>query len=137
MAHFRKNGGKLSRKAEQAIAALLANPTIAEAATACGVSERSLWRWLQNPDFQRRFKEAQAAAFDDAVRELQAASIVAARTLREVAEDKEASASARVAAALGIFTQTYKGREQGDLLQRVERLQAMLEALEREKKRWA
>ncbi len=132
-----KGEEKLTWKQEKALSALLAHSSLKDAAQAADVAEKTLWRWMQNPTFRQRFREAQAAAFDDAVRELQAASIVAARTLREVAEDKTASASARVAAALGIFAQTYKGREQGDMMQRIERLQAMLEALEREKKRWA
>jgi hypothetical protein len=44
--------GKFSRKHEQAISALLTQPTLAEAATTVGVGEATLRRWLQQESFQ-------------------------------------------------------------------------------------
>jgi hypothetical protein len=56
------HGEKLSRKREQAIAALLTQPTIAAAAKMAGIGERTLRRWLKLPEF--------ASAYDAARREV-------------------------------------------------------------------
>ncbi len=50
----RGHGDKLERKTEAAIVALLAHPTMPEAAKAAGVSETTLWRWLQRDDFRKK-----------------------------------------------------------------------------------
>src|SRR5215470_6810621 len=76
------HGEKLSRKREAAILALLAHPTIPEAAKACGISETTMWRWLQRSDFQERYREAQHRVFDGALRSLQSASTEAVDCLR-------------------------------------------------------
>ena len=47
-------GEKLSREEEQAVLALLTRPTVAEAAQARAVSEVTLWRWMQRPNFGDR-----------------------------------------------------------------------------------
>src|SRR5437763_102872 len=51
-----------ARKREQAIAALLERPTIAEAAQAVGVSERTLRRWLSEADFAADYAAARPGA---------------------------------------------------------------------------
>src|SRR2546423_15602208 len=68
------HGEKLSRKAEAAIVALLAHPTIPEAAKAAGVSETTLWRWLQKDDFRKKYRGAQDKVFDGALGSLQGAT---------------------------------------------------------------
>ncbi len=73
---------KVERATERAIVALLQHPTIASAAESCGVSERTMWRWLQRDAFQKRFQEAQHAVVSSAVGALQAATIEAVKTLR-------------------------------------------------------
>jgi hypothetical protein len=50
------------RRYPQAIAALLSAPTIADAARAAGVSEPTLWGWMQEPDFRREYQAAQQQA---------------------------------------------------------------------------
>src|SRR6266478_8119300 len=52
-------GDKLSRKQEQGISALLLHLTLLEAATAIGVDERTLRRWLrEDTTFQAAYREA-------------------------------------------------------------------------------
>jgi hypothetical protein len=46
------HGAKLSRKRQQAIAALIEAPTIREAAGIVGIGEATLFRWLQDANFQ-------------------------------------------------------------------------------------
>ncbi len=68
------HGEKLSRKQESAIAALLSAPTIKEAARTSGISEVSLWRWLQLPEFAIAYRAARRQVVERAVSELQAAA---------------------------------------------------------------
>ena len=74
------HGAKFGRKQEEAIAALLSNRTIEEAARACNVAYKTLRRWLDNPEFQKRYREARHHAVQQALARLQqstgAASIV-------------------------------------------------------------
>jgi|SRR6266446_4040856 len=78
----RGHGDKLSRKAEAAIVALLAHPTMPAAAKAAGVSETTLWRWLRRHDFRKQYAEAQANVFNSALGSLQGASTEAVDCLR-------------------------------------------------------
>jgi transposase-like protein len=45
-------GGKFGRKKEEAIAALLTQRNIEEAAKAAGIGANTLLRWLKAPEFQ-------------------------------------------------------------------------------------
>ena len=127
--------GKLTRKAEQAIAALLEHPTIADAAKAYGVSERSMWRWLQREDFQKRYREAQRSVVEGAIGELQAATAEAVKTLRKNLTC--GNAFAENTAATTILAQSFKAIEFEEMTQRVEALEHMLETQGKgQGKRW-
>lgn len=114
---------KKTRKAEAAVAALLMAPTIATAAASIGISEQTLWRWLQDPDFQAKYREAKRQAVAQAVARLQQASGEAVEALREIMNDGEAPASARVSAAKSVLEMAVKGVEIEDIAARVEKLE--------------
>lgn len=59
--------GKINRTEEKLLIALLENPKIADAAAAVGLSETSVYRWLRNPAFQERYKEARRQIMAGAV----------------------------------------------------------------------
>jgi len=120
---------KLTRKAEQAIAALLEHPTIAEAALSCGVSERSLWRWLQRDDFQKRYRESQRAVVDSAISELQAATKEAVTTLRRNLNC--GNFFAENAAAQAILTHSFKAIEMRELQEQIDEIKTLLETKRR------
>jgi DNA-binding MurR/RpiR family transcriptional regulator len=117
---------KLSQKQERALVALLDCGEIKKAAAAAGVNEATLWRWLQSPDFQSRYRAARRQLVETAIAQLQSDCTIAARVLREVAEDREAPASSRVAAARTILEQSIGAIELIDLQERVEMLEKML-----------
>ncbi len=121
------HGEKYTRKQEQAIIALMTAPTMADAAKAAGISEITLWRWLQLPAFLQRYREAKRQAFGQAISQLQQAAVDAVRTLRAVATDEEASPSARVSAARAILEIGVKAVEIEDLTARLEELEAKVE----------
>jgi len=124
MTESKGHGEKLTRKAEQAIAALLEHPTMAEAAKASGVSERSLWRWLQRDDFQKRYREAQRAVVDSAITRLQAATVKAVETL-----ERNLSCGnffAENAAAQAILTHSFKAIEVRELQEQIDEIKTLL-----------
>ncbi len=128
---------KLTPKQERALVALLDCGEIKEAAKTAGVNEATLWRWLQLSDFQSRYRAARRQLVETAIAQLQSDCTIAVRVLREVAEDKEAPASSRVAAAKTILEQSIGAIELMDLQERVERLEQTIEVQGKGKaKRW-
>jgi hypothetical protein len=119
------HGEKFGRRKELAIAALLATPTLAEAAQVCGVSERTLRRWLHDETFAGRYRQERTRMLESTVNLLRQKSVAAVETLAEVANDKEASASARVSAARSVVELAIKGAELQDLEARIDDLEQM------------
>jgi hypothetical protein len=126
---------KLTAKQERALVALLSTGGIKEAAELCAVNESTLWRWLQLPTFQTRYRAARRQVVETAIAQLQQDCSIAVRVLREVAEDREAPASARVSAAKTILEQSVSGIQLMDLQERIENLEQML-AAQGKGKRW-
>lgn len=120
------HGEKLSRKQEQAIAALLSADTIKAAAASCGISEVSLWRWMQLPEFQAQYRQARRQVVERAVSELQAATGEAVETLRRNLHCENAAVEIR--AAQIIIEQAVKGIELIDLQERLDRLESIMES---------
>jgi hypothetical protein len=116
----------LPEKQEAALLALLSHRTLKEAALAAGVSMPTLWRYLRDPVFSLRYREARRELVECAMVRLQNDAEHAARVLRDVADDKEASAGARVTAARTIIELSVKSVELGDLQQRIASLEEYL-----------
>jgi hypothetical protein len=74
--------GKRPRLQARAIVALLAAPTIAQAADLCGVNEVTLRRWLRTADFAAALRAASAEMLDAAVARLQGGLLEATETFR-------------------------------------------------------
>ena len=130
------HGEKLTRKHEQAIAALLSASSIKAAAIEAGIGEATLWRWLQLPDFQTAYRAARRQIVERAVSELEAACGEAVETLKRNLHCENPAVEIR--AAQIILEQGIKGVELMDLQERVERLESLLETQEKGKaKRWA
>ena len=109
------------RKREFAIAALLQKATIAEAATSVGVSEKTLRRWLQDPDFAAEHRAAQRQAVDLAIAGLKQATGEAVATLRR--NLTVGVPSVEVRAATEILSQTARWEELDELAERVKALE--------------
>jgi DNA-binding MurR/RpiR family transcriptional regulator len=114
---------KFGRKQELVIAALLRSSTIAGAATEAGISEATLFRWLQRPDFAAAYRRARHAAVEQAITQLQQATGEAVETLRSVQTDPDAAASARVNAAKTVLEMALKVRESEELERRLSALE--------------
>jgi AcrR family transcriptional regulator len=100
---------KLTRKQEAALVALLEKGTVREAAAACNLSEATLYRYLTEPAFVTRYRDSRLKLVETGIARLQSAVDLAVNTLCDIAEDKEAPATARIAAAKTIIEQAMKG----------------------------
>jgi len=115
----------LSRKVsrEAAIQALIGNPNVKEAAQTCGVSERTMHRWLKEPGFSRQLEEAQRGVTNSLMRSVISRAERAAETLDSIMANSKASAHARVAAARTLLEFSFKAVELGDIMKRLEALE--------------
>jgi len=115
---------KLPGKQAAALAALLAHPTVRDAARAAQVAEGTIWRYLSDPTFAAHYQEARRQATEHLIARLTADSTKAAKVLTDVAEDAAAPASARVSAARVIIEQALRGAELRDLVERLQAVEA-------------
>jgi hypothetical protein len=117
------HGAKLPRKQEEAIAALLSQRNIEDAARVAGVGTRTLLRWLKLPEFQATYREARRAAFGQSIARLQQASSAAVSTLLKVMVDANSPAASRVRAADCVLGHATKAIEIEDIEARVSELE--------------
>jgi len=110
-------------KQEKAITALLNCKTIAEAAQAAGVGERTLYNWLQEEAFQGEYRRARWQAAGQAIARLQSIASEAAGALQDVYSNKENPASARVSAARVVLELSIKAVELENLEERINQLE--------------
>ena len=127
------HGTKLARKQEEAIAALLTQRSIEEAARACGLGTRTLIRWMKLPEFNAAYREARRAVFSQSIARLQQATTAAVSTLLKVMVDPNTPASTRVRAADSVLDHSAKSIEIEDIEARVAELERATEESRRGK----
>ena len=113
--------GKREQLEDRALAALLSEPTIVQAAAKAGISESTLSRWLAEPSFRARFREARRQVVEQAISALQRATGEAVDALRRNLTC--GVPAAEISAAKAIVEQAIKGVELVDLVERVEQLE--------------
>lgn len=137
------HGEKLSRNQEKAIAALLSNPSIPEAAAAVGIAEKTLRRWLDDDGFRAAYREACQQVVAAVVQKLQGAmdkaldelvNILAAEETKffafqgmVVSERNVIAWGPRLGAAKTILEMGFKAKELADLEARIAALEAAAE----------
>ena len=109
MRQMNGHGSKFGRKKEEAIAALLTQRNIEEAARSIGVAPNTLLKWQKLPEFETAYREARKAAYRQAVARLQQGTSAAATTLLKTLIDPDTPASVKVRAAEAIFNHAAKG----------------------------
>ena len=117
------HGSKFGRKKEEAIAALLTQRNIEEAARSIGVAPNTLLKWQKLPEFETGYREARKAAYRQAVARLQQGTSAAATTLLKTLIDPDAPPSVKVRAAEAIFNHAAKAIEIEDIDARVSELE--------------
>jgi transposase-like protein len=121
------HGAKFGRKKEEAIAALLSQRNIEEAARVAGIGTRTLLRWLKLPEFQAAYRQARRQAFSQSIARLQQGCSAAATTMLKIMLDQNAPASTRVRAAECVMNHATKAIEIEDIEARVSELERAAE----------
>jgi hypothetical protein len=126
------HGRKSAAVREQAILALLSERTLERAAERCGVSERTLRRWLtEDAEFQADYQAARTATFQAGMSRVQALTGRAVDTLEDLLDVKDAP-SVRLGAARTIAEIGIHQHEADTILRKLGQIEA---AQERQRKR--
>jgi transposase-like protein len=109
------HGQKLTSRQEAVIAALLVEPTYAAAARKAGISESTLYRWLQLPTFRDTYRRARRELVEGAVGRVQAGSGQAVETLLHITRQGRRDGD-RVRAAVALLEFAARGLHEANLL---------------------
>ncbi len=116
----RKSPMKTANK-EKSLAALLESATITEAAKKCGLSEKTLRRYLEDAEFQKEFRAARRVIFEQNIVRLQSLHAGAVDALERNLTCEIPSSEIR--AAQIVIEASRKDFETFDILQRLETLE--------------
>ena len=114
----------MTAKQQKAIEALLSEPSIRKAASAAGLGEKSIRRWLRLPEFSQAYKEARQRVFADALADLRGATQDAVAALRGAI--REETGALRIKAATTVLELSIRSAETLELEARLERLERVL-----------
>ena len=109
------HGQKLGRKQEAAIAALLSQRTVEDAARVAGVGARTLFRWMESPEFREAYLQARRQAFGQSSARLQQATGAAVSVILTLMLDGNAPAASRIRAAHAVLDLAAKALEIEDI----------------------
>ncbi len=107
---------------EKALNSLLGSATITEAAKKCGLSEKTLRRYLEDTEFQKEFRAARRVVFEQNIIRLQSLHAGAVDTLERNLNCENPSVEVR--AAQIIIEGNRKDFETTDILSRLEELES-------------
>lgn len=113
----------LTPKQEEAIVALLNQPTVRAACEAIGVGERTIHRWLDDPAFAEAYRRARRETFRQAIGLTHKYAALAVQTLAKVMADPKAPHGAKVSAAARLLEFSREALELDDLAARVDALE--------------
>jgi hypothetical protein len=123
MSKMAGNGRNLKAKQEEAILALLTTTNVEQAARAAKIGPRTLYRWQQDPEFDKAYRKACRDAFGQGTARLQQASGAAVSTMLKIMLDQNVSASTKLRAADLVRTHGAKAIEIEDVEARVAELE--------------
>jgi len=123
MAENESQTAELTAKQRMFIDALLSGMAIIDAVKVVGIGESTAYRWLKEPTFAQAYAEARRAIFDESLSHLMTDIRIARATLVEVMQDREASASARVAASKIVLESAIELYKATELEQRIAELE--------------
>ena len=121
------SGSKIGKKQEEAIAALLSQRNVEEAARVAKVGVRTMYRWMKEPAFDAAYRKARRASFGQTIARLQQGSPNAASLLLKIVLDGQAPASTRVRAAEIVLDKAAKAIELEDIEARLVELERAAE----------
>ncbi len=106
---------------EKALSALLESATISDAAIKCGLNEKTLRRYLADPEFQTEFRAARRSVFEQNIIRLQSLHAGAISTLERNLNCENPSVETRCAQI--VIEGSRKDFETLDILSRLEKIE--------------
>ena len=116
----------LNANQRHALDALLSSPSVAAAARACGLSERTIWRYLADDGFKTELRARQNRAIKATTAALTGMAGRAVQALRDLLNDAETPPSVKARVALGWLRERRAAVELDDLAERVALLEDAL-----------
>lgn len=115
---------RLSPGMEAGIVALLQHHNVSDAANACGIARRTLWRWLQDDEFLKAYRAEQSTVISSATSLLLTASAQAVEVL--IKNLTCGDPRAEIAAAKAILTLATDHWEKVEFIDRLRRLEKVV-----------
>lgn len=112
-----------SGRFDKAIMALLSSPTVTDAAKESGIPQTTLYRYLQDEEFQELYRQARSQAVGQTVSYVQSLCSSAIETLKSIMLDENGPKNARVSAARVILETSLRCVEADELMARLEKLE--------------
>lgn len=106
--------GHSAKLKDEAIAALLEQPTVAAAARTIGISDQTLGRWMKNPEFDAACRAARQANHRQALARLSRRALGYVGSIRNIVADPKVRASTRLEAAQFVISEASHAREMED-----------------------
>ena len=109
-------GRAADRKDELILTALLSNPTVRAAATACGVSETQIYARLRTPAFKEKYDRERRELLAQSTAYIQGITGEALQKMYQIMNDPDAAPQVQLNAANAIASNSLKMTEQADIL---------------------
>ncbi|HEX8289184.1 MAG TPA: hypothetical protein VF556_14380 [Pyrinomonadaceae bacterium] len=116
----------LTVKQENALLALLRHGSVRLASKETGISETTLWRYQQLPEFQSRMKKIRSAINEETTSLLQRASFRAVNRLMQLMDDENTQDAVKYASAKTILDLHFKNQELREIQESVQELKEMI-----------
>ena len=118
----------MTLRKQRALAVLIRAPTVEAAAQELGMGYSTLRRWLKtDEEFRGEYEAALADIFAEASKQARQSLSTALTALREIVENEEFPAAARVQGARVILESSLKLAEITDVLNRLSKLEQSME----------
>ena len=118
-----EGGFTLTQKQTRALAALLTQPTQAQAAQKAGIGLTTLKRYLDEPECQTAYQEAVTKLLEEASVQAKQGLNPALSCLREIVEDRKTAATARIQAARSLLEYGLRLAETVDIMKQLNELE--------------
>jgi hypothetical protein len=115
----------LTAKQHKAIAALMSSSTVAKAAAAVGVNERTIYTWLEDADFDAAYRVARVEAVQQAIALLQKGSSAAVGVLLNLLTT--GTPTVKLGAARTVLEMAFKAVELEDVRDELEQLRTLVQ----------
>ena len=119
---------QLTPRQHRAVESLIVGTSIGDAAEHAKINVRTLYRWLQQEEFQSAVRRARQLSLTQLATHLQHMADRAAGTLDEIMLDKNATSASRVSAARYSMEMYYKAATLEDVQERLMTMEKRLKA---------